>query len=124
MGLITIQANQDASVNYTDTVNHVNITITDPTVFSTSSSIVWSLSISAVLALFNFLFGKLFTEFLTNFELHYTWTSYKTHHLTKYFLFRILNVSIVFLMRWLVWSQAEFLFEYFPFYSQLANEKN
>jgi len=123
MALVTIQANQDASVNYTETAQDLNISIADPTVFSNSTSIVWSLAITGAIALINFLCGKLFTQFLTNFEQHYTWTSYKTHHLTKYFLFRILNLSIVFLMRCLVENQADVLFAYFPFYSKLANER-
>jgi len=121
--LVTIQTNQDASVNITDTAISTNITIEDVRKFSSSSnSIFWSLVITASISLLNFVVGKIFTQWLTTFEQHYTWTAFKTNHLTKYFLFRILNVAIVFLIRWLVQNEAEII-KSIPLLGDFANDR-
>lgn len=40
--------------------------------------------------------------FLTQFEQHYTYSRFLNHHTVKFFVWRILNVCIMFLGRWLV----------------------
>lgn len=64
-------------------------------------SIVASLIVSAFLFVINFLSRKL-CLLLTILENHRTWTGFKYHHLLKFYLWRILNVSLIFLTRFLV----------------------
>jgi len=61
----------------------------------------FTIGISIFLALSNFVWWKL-CEALTTFETHYTWTQYRKHLVVKYYIFKVLNLSSVFLTRWLV----------------------
>jgi len=60
-----------------------------------------SLVISVLLSLMNAIWKKV-CQFLTVMEKHYTWTSFNNHHVLKFFMWKILNVSLVFLAHWLV----------------------
>jgi len=122
--LVTIQINQNADVSFPNiTINdlqNVSGTVKNLYLFTSTSEVWWTLIISIATAIINYLFGKLFTQWLTNFEQHYTWTKYKSHHITKYFVFKILNISLLFLMRWIVQNHSNLLFV-FPYYAKIAS---
>ena len=64
------------------------------------SKFAGSILVSVILTIFN-LIWTLVCAGLTWIEAHYTWTSFKTHHTFKLFIWKILNVCLMFLGFWL-----------------------
>jgi hypothetical protein len=60
-----------------------------------------SILVAVVVTIFNAIWTQLCTG-LTHIEAHYTWSKFKNHHTLKLFIWKILNVSLMFLGQWLV----------------------
>lgn len=60
-----------------------------------------SILVSVIVTVLNVIWAQVCIG-LTIIEAHYTWTSFKNHHTLKLFIWKILNVCLMFLGQWLV----------------------
>eukprot|EP01113_Clastostelium_recurvatum_P027788 TRINITY_DN3362_c0_g1_i2.p1 TRINITY_DN3362_c0_g1~~TRINITY_DN3362_c0_g1_i2.p1 ORF type:complete len:507 (+),score=104.12 TRINITY_DN3362_c0_g1_i2:162-1682(+) len=65
------------------------------------ASIISAAIVAVVIVFTNFIWQRL-CQYLNRLERHHTWSSFRTHLTLKYFLFKLLNVLIMYLSRWVV----------------------
>lgn len=69
--------------------------------YAFNNTFAGSILTSVIVVIFNAIWSEVCTG-LTIIEAHYTWTSFKTNHTLKLFIWKILNVCLMFLGQWLV----------------------
>jgi hypothetical protein len=86
--------------------------------FRGNKNYLFAIAISVFLAISNFIWWKL-CELLTMFEAHYTWTIYRQHLVVKFYVFKMLNLTSVFLTRWAVHNHYNTLRDRIPIFEWL-----
>lgn len=86
-----------------------------------TDSYIFSIVFAAFLTVSNLLWQNM-CEWLTNLEGHYTWTTYRKHQTVKFYAWKIINLSTVFLTRFLVRVYFPWMVANIPFYGSYASE--
>lgn len=69
--------------------------------YAFNNTFLGSILVSVVVSIINAIWAQICTV-LTLIEAHYTWSSFKNHHTLKLFVWKLLNVCLMFLGQWLV----------------------
>jgi len=93
------------------------------TVDTGESTLLYSTLLTLFLLVSNVVWQKLCT-LLTKLEAHQTWTTYRKNQTFKYFVWRVANVGMIFISRYIVRIYFGPILDFFPVFKPFANNKN
>eukprot|EP01125_Pyxidicula_operculata_P001201 TRINITY_DN11139_c0_g1_i1.p1 TRINITY_DN11139_c0_g1~~TRINITY_DN11139_c0_g1_i1.p1 ORF type:complete len:559 (+),score=66.55 TRINITY_DN11139_c0_g1_i1:39-1715(+) len=84
-------------------------------------SLIVTVGLSFFLLVSNWIWWKA-CDLLTKLEGHYTWTSYRKYLTTKFFIWKVLNLSTIFLSRFVVRIYTKEIIDNIPIWGAFASE--